>query len=170
MKTDCSTRLAPENTILESTTDKTVCKSSRQSRPCRHSKPIEVITSVERRRRRTDEEKARILAEAMQPGNSMLGTARKYDVAPRLLYHWKKKFFNFSRMPVPLSPAPRSPAVAPASVAKAVSKDGRPMATVEPPPRVFSVKRQGRDKAPNTEPVRLLIGDLVITIATRDSR
>jgi transposase len=52
--------------------------------------PIEVITSVQRRRRWAPEEKRSILEEAEQPGNSLSAVARKYGVNPNQLFHWRK--------------------------------------------------------------------------------
>ena len=52
--------------------------------------PIEVITSVQRRRRWAPEEKRGILEEAEQPGNSLSAVARKYGVNPNQLFHWRK--------------------------------------------------------------------------------
>lgn len=52
--------------------------------------PIEVITSVQRRRRWSPEEKRTILEEAEQPGNSLSAVARKYGVNPNQLFHWRK--------------------------------------------------------------------------------
>jgi transposase len=52
--------------------------------------PIEVITSVQRRRRWSPEEKRSILEEAEQPGNSLSAVARKYGVNPNQLFHWRK--------------------------------------------------------------------------------
>ena len=52
--------------------------------------PIEVITSVQRRRRWSPEEKRTILEEAEQPGNSMSAVARKYGIHPNQLFHWRK--------------------------------------------------------------------------------
>ena len=51
---------------------------------------IEVITSVQRRRRWAPEEKRAILEEAEQPGNSLSAVARKYGVNPNQLFHWRK--------------------------------------------------------------------------------
>lgn len=48
---------------------------------------IEVITSVQRRRRYTGQEKARFVAMTMQAGSSV---ARQYGIAPSLLFKWKK--------------------------------------------------------------------------------
>ena len=52
--------------------------------------PIEVITSVQRRRRWSPEEKRAILEEAEQTGNSLSAVARKYGVNPNQLFHWRK--------------------------------------------------------------------------------
>jgi transposase len=52
--------------------------------------PIEVITSVQRRRRWAPEEKRSILEEGEQPGNSLSAVARKYGVNPNQLFHWRK--------------------------------------------------------------------------------
>lgn len=52
--------------------------------------PIEVITSVQRRRRWSREEKRTILEEAEQPGNSLSAVARKYGINPNQLFHWRK--------------------------------------------------------------------------------
>ncbi len=52
--------------------------------------PIEVITSVQRRRRWSPEEKRAILEEGELPGNSLSAVARKYGVNPNQLFHWRK--------------------------------------------------------------------------------
>lgn len=52
--------------------------------------PIEVITSVQRRRRWSPEEKRAILEEAELPGNSLSAVARKYGVIANQLFHWRK--------------------------------------------------------------------------------
>ena len=52
--------------------------------------PIEVITSVQRRRRWTPEEKRALLEEAEHPGSSVSAVARKYGVNPNQMFHWRK--------------------------------------------------------------------------------
>ena len=52
--------------------------------------PIEVITSVQRRRRWTPEGKRTLLEEAEQSGNSLSAVARKYGVNPKQFFHWRK--------------------------------------------------------------------------------
>jgi transposase-like protein len=47
---------------------------------------IEVLTGPERRRRWSDEEKLRIIREAMQPGVRYADVARRHDISPPQLY------------------------------------------------------------------------------------
>ena len=51
---------------------------------------IEVITSVQCRRRYTGQEKAQFVAMTMQPGSSVSSVARQYGITPSLLFKWKK--------------------------------------------------------------------------------
>ena len=51
---------------------------------------IEVITSVQRRRRWSLAEKIRIVQECEQPGMSVSYVARKYDLAPNMLFRWRR--------------------------------------------------------------------------------
>ena len=52
--------------------------------------PVEVITSVQRRRRWTAEQKRAMVEEAEQPGMSISHIARKYEVHPNQLFHWRR--------------------------------------------------------------------------------
>jgi transposase len=52
--------------------------------------PIEVITSVQRRRRWTPEEKRALLEEAEHSGSSVSAVSRKYGVNPNQMFHWRK--------------------------------------------------------------------------------
>ena len=51
---------------------------------------IKVITSVQRRRRWSAEEKRAIVEEAEQPGMSISAAARKYDINPNQLFNWRR--------------------------------------------------------------------------------
>ena len=51
---------------------------------------IEVITGHERRRHYSDEDKARLVAEAAEPGQSVHGVARRHGVCSSLLYRWRR--------------------------------------------------------------------------------
>ncbi len=51
---------------------------------------IEVITSVQRRRRWSAEEKKAMVEEAEQPGSSISQVARKYSVNPNQVFNWRR--------------------------------------------------------------------------------
>lgn len=51
---------------------------------------VEVVTTVQRRRRWSVAEKLEILAEAEQPGMSMSYVARKHGIAATQIFKWKK--------------------------------------------------------------------------------
>ena len=60
------------------------------SRKKRDMDTVEVITSVQRRRRWTAQEKQGIVEEAEQPGMSISFVARKYGIHPNQLFSWRK--------------------------------------------------------------------------------
>jgi transposase-like protein len=51
---------------------------------------IELITGTARRRRWTTEQKLRIIEASCEPGESVSSVARRYGVAPNLLYRWRR--------------------------------------------------------------------------------
>ncbi len=53
---------------------------------------IEVITSVQRRRRWSAEEKARIVQETYAPGMSVSLVARQHGIAPNQLFTWRRLY------------------------------------------------------------------------------
>jgi transposase len=50
---------------------------------------IEIMPRVERRRKWTEAEKAALLAEADEPGSSVVAVARNHGIAKSLLYNWR---------------------------------------------------------------------------------
>ena len=52
---------------------------------------IEVITGVGRRRRWTDEEKAWIVAESLDPASTVSAVARRYGLHPSRLFVWRQQ-------------------------------------------------------------------------------
>jgi len=52
--------------------------------------PVEVITSLQRRRRWTAQQKKAMVEEAEQPGNSISSVARKYEVNPNQRFKWRR--------------------------------------------------------------------------------
>src|SRR5258708_25224633 len=55
---------------------------------------VEVITSVERRRRWSREEKLRIVAESAQPSRTTSQVARDHGIAPGQLFIWRRQFLS----------------------------------------------------------------------------
>jgi transposase len=51
---------------------------------------VEVITSVQRRRRWSAQDKKAFVEEAEQPGMSISAVARKYGVHPNQIFRWRK--------------------------------------------------------------------------------
>ena len=52
---------------------------------------IEVITGTKRQLRRSDEERAQILAESFEPGANIAAVARRHGVNGGLLHYWRKR-------------------------------------------------------------------------------
>ena len=52
---------------------------------------VEVITGVGRRRRWTDEEKAWIVAESLDPASTVSEVARRYGLHPSQLFVWRQQ-------------------------------------------------------------------------------
>ena len=56
--------------------------------------PVEVITSVARRRRWRPEEKRSMVQEAETPGMSVSSVARKYGIHPNQLFRWRRLMYE----------------------------------------------------------------------------
>ena len=52
---------------------------------------IEVLSSPERRRRWSTQQKRSIVAQAFAPGASVCEVARRADVVPSLIYRWRRE-------------------------------------------------------------------------------
>jgi transposase len=74
---------------------------------------VELITGTTRRLRRSDEERARILAESFEPGANVSAVARRNDVNGGLLHHWRKRAKAEARE----GAAPQAPLFIPVAVA-----------------------------------------------------
>ena len=69
---------------------------------------VEIVTGKERRRRWSDEEKARLVAETMVPGAVVAHVARRHGVAESCLYAWRRQAGAFA---APMSMATLIPVV-----------------------------------------------------------
>ena len=52
---------------------------------------IEVLTGPGRRRKWSDDEKARIVAETLQPGAVVTAVARRWQVCPQQVFGWRRE-------------------------------------------------------------------------------
>lgn len=52
---------------------------------------VTVLSGPERRRRWASSEKASIVAESLRPGAAVTAVARRHDVHPNLLHHWRRQ-------------------------------------------------------------------------------
>jgi transposase-like protein len=78
--------------------DDVVTESARKSASSSSRRSVvEVVTRGERRRRRwSDEDRARILAEAMAPGAIASHVARRFGVSSGQFYTWRKAMLSRS--------------------------------------------------------------------------
>ncbi|WEX79683.1 transposase (plasmid) [Sinorhizobium numidicum] len=83
---------------------------------------VEVITSVERRRRWSREEKERLVAATFEPGASVSEIAHSAGIHVSQLFRWRKELCQISAPSVPqlvpvevVEPLPSSPAEPPVS-------------------------------------------------------
>jgi transposase len=110
---------------------------------------IELITGTERRRRFSDADKLRLVAEAFRPGAVVIEVARRHQVDESLLYRWRRLvaqgLLTAADQPslVPVQVAPETPSAA-ASLAD--PRTSMPEAPVEPAPGVIEIElpRGGR--------------------------
>jgi transposase len=52
---------------------------------------LEIISGVERRRRWSDADKLRIVAEADEPGAKVAAVARRHEISRSILWTWRKQ-------------------------------------------------------------------------------
>jgi hypothetical protein len=85
--------------------DDAMTESTRKSAPSTTRRSlVEVVTRGEPRRRWSEEERARILAEAMAPGAIASHVARRFGVSTGQFYTWRKAMLLRSA-PVGVTPA-----------------------------------------------------------------
>ena len=74
-----------------------------------------VISGAERRRRWSDEDRARILAASFEPGAVIADVARREDVCTSLVFKWRREMREAAEgdargfAPVVIGPAPAAP-------------------------------------------------------------
>ncbi len=81
---------------------------------------VTVLSGPERRRRWSSSEKASLVEESLQPGAMVTAVARRHDVHPNLLHHWRRQAKQgldngpgLKLLPVVVSPTAGSGSAAP---------------------------------------------------------
>ena len=92
---------------------------------------IEVLTGPGRRRRWSDDDKARIIAETAQPGAVVTEVARRWQVTPQQVFDWRRQ----ARKALVAATPPAEPAFVPI-VAEAPGPSPGPAAAVRATPAV----------------------------------
>jgi transposase len=83
------------------------------------------------RRRWSEEDKRRLVAETLGPGETVHGVARRRGVSPSQLFAWRKRFRPETGRPVPTSRVPGFAAVAVAPPPVPVAGDATPAGLIE---------------------------------------
>ncbi len=81
---------------------------------------VELITGTPRHMRRSDEERARILAESFEPGANIAAVARRHGVNGGLLHYWRKR----ARAQALEAAATKAPLFVPVAIAKTSEMGG----------------------------------------------
>jgi transposase len=81
---------------------------------------VELITGTPRHLRRSDEERARILAESFEPGANIAAVARRHGVNGGLLHYWRKR----ARAQALETAAAQAPLFVPVAIAKTSEMGG----------------------------------------------
>ena len=101
---------------------------------------IELITGTTRRRRWSDDERARILAESFEPGANISAVARRHGVHGGLLHSWRKK----ARTRADEAARADAPLFIPVAIAKTSGDTvGETPRTLSPPGRMIEIETRG---------------------------
>ena len=92
---------------------------------------VELITGTTRRLRRSDEERARILAESFEPGANISAVARRNGVNGGLLHYWRRR----ARAQALEAAATQAPLFVPVAIAKTSEMGGSEGAAESASPR-----------------------------------
>jgi transposase len=101
---------------------------------------IEVIMGVERRRRWSEEDKARIVAESLEPGVVVADVARRYGIHRNQLYGWRSAF---GVQPTKTEAGREAPGFVPVTVVPEAPEGSVSSAAIEIVIRSFSVRLTG---------------------------
>jgi transposase len=99
---------------------------------------LEIISGVERRRRWSDADKLRIVAEADEPGAKVAEVARRHEISRSILWTWRKQAhagrLTMSDLPAFLSVLIDAVSAMDAPITAASVLSAAPLTTDAPPP------------------------------------
>ena len=100
---------------------------------------VELITGTPRHLRRSDEERARILAESFEPGANISAVARRNGVNGGLLHYWRKR----ARAQAQEAAATQAPLFVPVAIAKTSEMGGSEGVSESAPRRMIEIETAG---------------------------
>jgi transposase len=127
----------------------TISELTLKSSDAEPARRFEVFTGCGRRREWLPEEKARIVAESYDAGETVSAVARRYALSPQQLFAWRRA----ARLPLAESPVPK-PLFVPAVVAEPKSE----------PPAMRSAKQRKRKAAPDAGVIELEIDGVAMRV------
>ena len=89
---------------------------------------VEVLTGPDRRRRWSDDAKARIVAETLEPGAVVAAVARRWQVCPQQVFTWRREMRSGAAAPLGFVPIV---AETPAALAGLAASRARPASSIE---------------------------------------
>jgi transposase len=128
---------------------------------------VEVITSIERRRRWSTAEKVRLVAAMDEPGAVVTEIARRAEVNASLLYRWRRGLKGARRTPtfVPVRVAPEASDACPESAP--ICSPQSPLSSAPPPSITIAFGEQVRltiEGAPDAA----TLANVIATLTVRD--
>ena len=118
---------------------------------------VEVITSVQRRRRWSRDEKLRIVAELAQPGRTASQVARDHGIAPGQLFIWRRQLLAEA-----IANGAAADAFVPVTIANAPATEALPEAAARGGERAIEIRLPngiviGVSNAVEVEPLRRVL-------------
>lgn len=125
---------------------------------------IELITGTARRRRWSEEDKARIVVESFAPGANVSEVARRNGLSPQQLFAWRREaraLFRDSADAAGLAPAPQPPRKVGLARSPEVDNEAPPFV-----PLVIASTSPPSSPAPPTRPgtIEITIGDTIVRV------
>ena len=129
---------------------------------------VEVITSIERRRRWSTAEKVRLVAAMAEPGAVVTEIARRAEINASLLYRWRRDLKGARRMPtfVPVRVAPEASDACPESAP--ICSPQSPSSSAPPPPSITIAFGEQVRLTIEGAPDAATLANVIVALTARD--